>query len=74
MNNLGYGMYILEQEGYLDTRESKINAAIKDYKDLKRCGILDNSDIDRVLRRYGLSEAALTDAECRKIQTAVMGR
>ena len=30
--NLGYGLFMAEQEGLLNTRESHINAAIKEFK------------------------------------------
>ena len=76
MVDSGYFMYMAEAEGkdsLVNIRTAKVNAAIKDFKSLKRQGKNPNFYIDSVLASHGLSENMLTDAECRKIMRAVDG-
>ena len=55
--NLGYGLFMAEQEGLLNTRESHINAAIKEFKQYYRQGYnINDKDLqERVLNKYKLS-------------------
>jgi len=72
----GYFMYMAEAEGctgLVNTRTSKINAIIKDFKYLVECGYNPNNYIHEVLAKYGLNENLLTDAEIRKINGAFNG-
>lgn len=72
----GYFMYMAEAEGMdtvVNTRASKVNASIKDFKSLVRQGKNPNYYIDEVLANHGLSEDMLTDAECNKIMRAING-
>ena len=73
----GYFMYMAEAEGcagsLVNTRTSKINAIIKDFKYLVENGYNPNEYIHEVLAKYGLNENLLTDAEIRKINGAFNG-
>ena len=66
-----YHLYMMEQEGLLNTRESHINAAIKEFKQYYRQGYdINNEDLqERVLNKYKLSN--LTTAESRRIAREV---
>ena len=66
-----YHLYMMEQEGLLNTRESHINAAIKEFKQYYRQGYdINNEDLqERVLSKYRLSN--LTTAESRRIAREV---
>lgn len=70
--NLGYGLFMAEQEGLLNTRESHINAAIKEFKQYKAKGynINDPRLQEKVLSKYKLNHN-LTDKESRRIAQAV---
>lgn len=62
-----YHLYMMEQEGMLNTRESHINAAIKEFKQYKASGynINDEKLQNKVLNKYKLSD--LTQKESRRI-------
>ena len=66
-----YRYWNLEQEGLLNTRESHINAAIKEFKQYYRQGYnINDKDLqERVLSKYKLSN--LTTAESRRIAREV---
>ena len=66
-----YHLYMMEQEGLLNTRESHINAAIKEFKQYYRQGYnINDKDLqERVLSKYKLSN--LTTAEGRRIAREV---
>lgn len=70
--NLAYGLFMAEQEGLLNTRESHINAAIKEFKQYKAKGydINDSRLQEKVLSKYKLNHN-LTDKESRRIAQAV---
>ena len=70
--NLGFGLYMAEQEGLLNTRESHINAAIKEFKRYYHNGYnINDEDLqERVLSKYKLSD--LTNAESRRIAREVL--
>lgn len=42
---LDYGLFMAEKEGYLDTRESKIQSAIQEFVRLHNCGYNINSSL-----------------------------
>ena len=70
----GFIPYILEAEGYdnlCTTRNAKINASIKDVKQLVKQGKNPNDYIDIVLTKHGLKEENLTDKECEKIMRCI---
>lgn len=71
--NLGYGLFMAEQEGLLNTRESHINAAIKEFKQYKAKGynINDPHLQEKVLSKYKLNHN-LTDRESRRISREVL--
>ena len=62
-----YHLYMMEQEGLLNTRESHINAAINEFKQYYRQGYnINDKDLqERVHNKYNLS--TLTTAESRRI-------
>lgn len=64
-------LYMMEQEGMLNTRESHINAAIKEFKRLRDKGYNINSNTlqDKVLSKYSLTD--LKDTEKRRIAREV---
>ena len=66
-----YHLYMMEQEGLLNTRESHINAAIKEFKQYYRQGYnINDKDLqERVLSKYKLNN--LTTAESRRIAREV---
>ena len=66
-----YHLYMMEQEGLLNTRESHINAAIKEFKQYYRQGYnINDKDLqERILNKYKLSN--LTTAEGRRIAREV---
>ena len=69
----GYFGYMSEKKGLTSinsTRATKINAIIKDFKNLVRQGVNPNEYIHEVLAKYGLNENLLTEAEIRKINGA----
>ena len=77
MVDTGFFMYMAEAEGLdslVDTRTSRINAIIKDFKYIKNCGKDPNCYITEILNKHGFSSTALlTEAECQEIMRAVDG-
>lgn len=70
MINSGFFGYMTEQEGMTNlnsTRATKINAIIKDFKNITEQGYDPNDYIEEVLAEYDLSENDLSDAEIHKI-------
>lgn len=70
--NLGYALFMAEQEGFLDTREGRINAAIKEFKQYKAKGynINDPRLQEKVLSKYKLNHN-LSNKESRRIAQVV---
>ena len=65
-----FHMYVLEQEGYLTTRESKIQRVIKAVKaypaaDLPEC------DFNLILMENDIEPGSLTQRELRRILNAI---
>ena len=65
-----FHMYVLEQEGYLTTRESKIQRVIKAVKAYPAATMPD-SDFRRVLIKNGIEPESLTQRELREILNAL---
>lgn len=65
----GYHLYMMEQEGLLETRAGKINAIIRDFKTLQQQGYdISNAELqEKVLSKYNLNHQ-LTDAEAARIE------
>ena len=66
----GFLPYILEATGQVslvNTRATKINAIIKDFKNIAERGYDPNDYIEEVLAEYDLSENDLSEAEIHKI-------
>lgn len=72
--NLAYGLFMAEAEGYLNTREGRIQGAINDFVRYARMGFdINNSALQlKVYRENGLSN--LTDREMIRIKTGVETR
>ena len=64
-----FTMYVLEQEGYLTTRESKIKKAIKDIKHY--AAIASNEIFNQALLENGIDPDSLTKLELREIKNAI---
>lgn len=62
--NLGYGLFMAEAEGLLDTRQAKVNRAVKD------AGIMAFDSLDEVCDHYKLDLSALTYLEKEKLNKA----
>ncbi len=76
MVDSGYFMYMAEAGGYdsvVSTRAAKINAIIKDFKNIVRQGKNPNNYIATILAKHGLTEDMLTEKECEKIMGYVNG-
>lgn len=76
MVDSGYFMYMAETSGYdslVSTRAAKINAIIKDFKNIVRQGKNPNNYIATILAKHGLTEDMLTEKECEKIMGCVNG-
>lgn len=74
--NSGLLPYLLEEGGYdflVTTRATKINAIIKDFKNIVRQGKNPNDYIATILAKHGLTEDMLTERECEKIMGCVNG-
>lgn len=69
--NLAYGLFMAEAEGYLNTREGKIQSAINDFVRYARMGFdINNSALQlKVYRENGLSD--LTNREIMRIKVGV---
>jgi hypothetical protein len=71
MTNLAYNLFMAETEGYLDTRQGKINKAIKKFSSLKRTGVNINESYiqDKVFKECGLTN--LSPKEISQIKYSV---
>ena len=65
-----FNMYILEKEGYLSTRESKINKVIKAVKAYPAATIPENI-FRQILKENDIEPNSLTKTELYKIQCAL---
>lgn len=70
MGSLPYYLYMAESEGYLTTRESRINRIIKL---LKECGD-PNLYFDYICDKCGLPQSELTTTELMRIKRMVEHR
>ena len=62
--NLGYGLFMAEAEGLLDTREAKVNRAVKE------AAVMAFNSLDEVCDHYKLDPSALTSLEKDKLRRA----
>lgn len=67
---LSYGLYMAEAEGYLDTRESRIQKIIYTIKHCSSETIYD-SDFYAICHMCGIPHENLTKAEIIRIQNAI---
>lgn len=70
---LEYGLYMAEAEGFLNTKKSKINAFIKDLKNIKNQGLNPNDYILKLLEKNNLTLEELTEEEARFIERSIDG-
>lgn len=63
-------MFYAEAEGYLPTRQGKINKVIREIRDFPAPEI-DISDVERLLNKEGLSYKTLTAREKRQIERGI---
>lgn len=68
--NLAYCLYMGEKEGYLSTRESKIQKVIKNIKNYDAAA-MPESVFKRVLIENGIEPSSLTERELNRIQDAI---
>lgn len=76
MNNINtpYRMYMMEQEGFLNTRESKIQKIIKEVKQvfsISEISVMDANTFNTIVEKNGINPISLTDTEKRQIQNAI---
>lgn len=69
MMDSSFILYAMEKEGYLTTRESRINAAIKEFKKIYKSGKNPNLYIDEVLDKYNLDN--ITSEEAARISNSI---
>ena len=72
---LDYGLYMAECEGYFDTKESKINAMLKDIVDKHNRGIIYVELDQDYISQFGLDIKDLTQNDVNRCQrTLLSGR
>lgn len=71
--DLAYGLYMAEAEGYLNTRESKIQRVIKAVKAYPAV-TMPESAFRRALAQNGIDPNSLTQRELRRINSAIKSR
>ena len=72
--NTPYRMYMMEQEGLLDTREGKIQRIIKEVKQVFSACKMPTMSIDTfntIVEKNGINPISLTNAERQRIQDAI---
>ena len=67
MENLAYGLFMAEEEGYLDTHYSKISALIKDITKRGMQGETELTLNNTYLCQFGLSFDELTEKDYQRI-------
>ena len=68
--SLAYGLYMAETNGYLNTRESKIQRVIKAVRAYP-AATMPESAFKRVLIKNGIEPSSLTERELNRIQSAI---
>lgn len=68
-NDMAFGLYVAEQEGWLDTHESKVNKFIKELA--TAANPTDTNEQNDILYRCGLTENSLSDYDKARIQDAI---
>lgn len=69
---LSYGLYMAECEGYLDTKESKINAMLKDIVDKHNRGITHMNLNQDYVEQFGLDIEDLTQSDVNRCERALL--
>lgn len=69
---LSQGLYMAETDGYLDTRESKLQKIIKKIK-MYPDGVMPNLVFYAICEECGIMPDSLTNAEMTRIQNAIKG-
>lgn len=69
---LSQGLYMAEANGYLDTRESKLQKIIKKIK-MYPDGVMPNLVFYAICEECGIMPDSLTNAEMTRIQNAIKG-
>lgn len=70
--NLPYGLYMAEAEGYLSTRESKLQKIIKEVKAYPE-SVMPDLVFYTICEGCGIAPDSLTSAEMARIQNAIKG-
>lgn len=68
--NLAYGLYMAETEGYLSTRENKIQKVIKDIKAYNNIE-MSESVFRLILIKNEIEPSSITEQELQKIKDAI---
>jgi hypothetical protein len=68
--NLAYGLYMGEAEGYLDTRESKIQKIIREVKNYPNSSIPEDI-FYQICEECGIAASTLSQAEIKRITRAI---
>lgn len=69
---LSQGLYMAEANGYLDTRESKLQKIIKKIK-MYPDGVMPNLVFYAICKECGILPDSITNAEMTRIQNAIKG-
>ena len=69
---LDYGLYMAEYEGYLDTKESKVNAMLKDIVDRHNRGITYMELDQNYVSQFGLDIEDLTQSDVNRCEKALL--
>ena len=69
MSDMAFALYVAEQEGWLDTHESKVNRFLKELA--TAVNPADSEEQIEILYRCGLTPDALTDYDHVRIQEEV---
>lgn len=69
---LDYGLYMAECEGYLNTKESKVNAMLKDIVDKHNRGITYMELDQDYVSQFGLDIEDLTQNDINRCERALL--
>lgn len=70
--NLAYGLYMAECEGYLNTKESKVNAMLKDIVNKHNRGITYMELDQDYVSQFGLDIEDLTQNDINRCERALL--
>lgn len=71
-NRLAYGLFMAEEEGYLDTRESKMVRLLKDLKSKHDCGITYVNLNQDYVSQFGLDIGSFTQKDVSRCERALL--